>query len=137
MGGLYASASSLMQNVSLLPPLLVAIVDDDERLCRSLGRMLRAAGILSAAYPSAEAFLGDLDHPAFHCLVLDVHLGGLSGIELQQQLAAAGGRTPVVFITSHDEPGTREQAFATGCAAFLNKSTSGSDVVAAIRRAAA
>ena len=121
----------------LSSPLTVAIVDDDERLCRSLGRMLRAAGIRSEAYHSAEAFLGDEAQSVFHCLVLDVHLGGLSGLELQQQLAAAGGKTPVIFITSHDEPATRQQALAAGCAAYFSKSTSGSEVVEAIRRAAA
>ena len=117
--------------------LFVAIVDDDERLCRSLGRLLRAAGIQSQAYHSAEAFLGDAGHPDFHCLVLDVYLGGLSGIELQQQLTAAGETTPVIFLTSHDEPGTREQALNSGCAAYFSKAVSGSEIVKAIRRAAA
>ena len=117
--------------------LSVAIVDDDESLCRSLGRFLRASGIRSVAYPSAEAFLDDAGHPVFQCLVLDVKLGGPSGIELQQRLLAAGETTPVIFITAHDEPGTREQAVAAGCAAYFSKTASGSDVVAAIRRAAA
>ena len=118
-------------------PLFIAIVDDDESLCRSLGRLLRAVGMLPSVYPSAEAFLADAGHPPFDCLVLDIQLGGLSGIELQQQLAAAGNRTPVIFITAHDEPAAREQAFAAGCGGFFRKTDSGAEVIEAIRRAAA
>ena len=117
--------------------LSIAIVDDDESLCRSLERLLRAAGMQSVAYPSAEAFLADARHPAFDCLVLDVQLGGISGIELQQRLAASGERTPVIFITAHDEPETREEALAAGCAGYFRKNDSGAEVIDAIRRAAA
>ena len=67
----------------------VAVVDDDESLCRSLSRLLRAAGIQPVSYLSAEAFLADSRRPQFHCLVLDIQLGGISGIELKQQLAPA------------------------------------------------
>jgi CheY-like chemotaxis protein len=67
-------------------PISVAVVDDDENLCRSLGRLLRAAGIQPSTYASAEAFLGDTKHPQFDCLVLDIQLGGMSGIELAQRL---------------------------------------------------
>jgi FixJ family two-component response regulator len=117
--------------------LSIAIVDDDESLCRSLGRLLRAAGMRSVAYPSAEAFLGDARHAAFDCLVLDVQLGGISGIELQRQLTASGERTPVIFITAHDEPEAREEALAAGCAGYFRKNDSGAEVIDAIRRAAA
>ena len=74
-----------------------------------------------------------LDLPA----IREVELGALSGIELQRQLTAAGGRTPVIFITSQDAPATREQALAAGCAAYFSKATAGTEVVEAIRRAAA
>lgn len=121
----------------LSSPITVAIVDDDERLCRSMGRMLRAAGIRSEAYHSAEAFLEDEAHPVFQCLMLDVHLGGLSGLELQQQLVAAGERTPVIILTAQDEPGVRDRALAAGCAAYFTKNAPGSEVVEAIRRSAA
>ena len=117
--------------------LSVAIVDDDESLCRSLGRLLRAAGMQPEAYPSAEAFLGDAQQAAFDCLVLDVQLGGISGIELQRQLTASGVRTPVIFITAHDAPEARERALAAGCTGYFRKTDSGAEVIEAIRRAVA
>ena len=116
--------------------LFIAIVDDDESLCRSLSRLLHAVGMVPSIYSSAESFLADPAPPDFDCLVLDIELGGLSGIELQQQLTDQGNRTPVIFITAHDEPSVREQAIAGGCEGFFGKSDSGADVIAAIRRAA-
>ena len=116
--------------------LSIAIVDDDESLCRSLGRLLRAAGMQPVAYASAEAFLGDARQATFDCLVLDVQLGGISGIELQRRLAASGERTPVIFITAHDAPEAREQALSAGCTGYFRKNDSGAEVIEAIRRAA-
>jgi DNA-binding NarL/FixJ family response regulator len=63
-------------------------------------------------------------------------LGGISGIELQQKLAASGGGTPVIFITAHDEPEARESALAAGCTGYFRKTDSGAEVIEAIRRAA-
>jgi FixJ family two-component response regulator len=118
-------------------PIYVAVVDDDESLCRSLGRLLRAAGIQPIPYSSAEAFLEDKKHPKFDCLLLDIQLGGMSGIELSRQLAAKSDRTPFIFITGHDDPEARKEALATGCAAFFRKTDAGTDVLEAIRRLAA
>jgi len=113
----------------------IAIVDDDESICRSLGRLLRAAGMQPVAYCSAEAFLADTSQPWFDCLVLDIQLGGMSGIELNQQLALSNSTTPVVFLTAHDEPDIREQALRTPCRAFLKKTTPGEVLLATIREA--
>ena len=88
-------------------PSYVAVVDDDESLCRSFGRLLRAAGMQPITYASAEAFLADTKHPPFDCLVLDIQLGGMSGIELAQRLTAEGGHPPFIFITAHDDTETR------------------------------
>lgn len=115
----------------------VAVVDDDESLCRSLGRLLRGSGIQPITYSSAEAFLADTKHPQFDCLVLDIQLGGMSGIELQKHLAASGSHTPVIFITAHDEDSVREEARAGGCAAFFRKTEPGASVLKAIRLAVA
>ena len=112
----------------------VAVVDDDENLCRSFARLLRAAGMQPSTYPSAEAFLADTKHPRFDCLVLDVQLLGMSGLELQKHLAAAGTAAPVIFITAYDDPQAREQAYAAGCAGYFRKTDSGSEVLEAIRR---
>ena len=101
--------------------LYVAVVDDDESFCRSLGRLLRAAGMQPITYASAEAFLADTKHPLFDCLVLDVHLGGMSGIELGQRLVAEGRDAPFIFITAHDDPDTRALAEAAGVRRVLPK----------------
>ena len=123
--------------MSKTTPIYVAVVDDDESLCRSLSRLLRAGGIQPINYASAEAFLADTKHPQFDCLVLDIQLGGMSGIELAQRLAAEGGRTPIIFITAYDDPEARANAEAVGCAAYFRKSDSGAEVLDAIRRVAA
>ena len=115
----------------------VAVVDDDESLCRSLGRLLRAADIQPVTYASAEAFLADTKQPKFDCLVLVIQLGGLSGIELGQRLATEVGHAPFIYITAHDDPETRATAEAAGCVAYFRKTDSGADVLEAIRRAVA
>jgi FixJ family two-component response regulator len=122
--------------MSRTTPIYVAVVDDDESLCRSLSRLLRAAGIQPITYASAEAFRADTKHPKFDCLVLDIQLGGISGIELAQRLMAEGWHTPVIYITAHDDPETRAEAEAAGCAAYFRKTDPGTDVLAAIRRVA-
>jgi len=115
----------------------VAVIDDDENLCRSFARLLRAAGMQAITYASAEAFLADLKHPRFDCLVLDIQLTGMSGLDLQKELAAQGEAIPVVFITAFDDPQARARAYAVGCAGYFRKSDSGGEVLEAIRRAAA
>ena len=117
-------------------PIYVAVVDDDESLCRSLSRLLRAGGIQPINYPSAEEFLADTKRPQFDCLLLDIQLGGISGIELARRLTAEGGHTPVIFITAHDDPETRAKAEAAGCAAYFRKTDPGAEVLDAIRRVA-
>jgi FixJ family two-component response regulator len=119
-----------------ITPTYVAVVDDDEAVCRSFGRLLRAAGILPVTYDSAESFLADRKHPQFGCLVLDIQLGGMSGIELAERLAATGQRAPIIFITAHDDPEARNAAEALGCAAYFRKTDSGKEVLEAIRRVA-
>ena len=114
--------------------LYVAVVDDDENFCRSLGRLIRAAGMHPVLYASAEEFLADEKHPLFDCLVLDVHLGKMSGIELGERLVAENRYAPFICITSHEDPETRARAEAAGCAAFFRKTDSGAAVLDAIRR---
>jgi FixJ family two-component response regulator len=116
-------------------PTYVAVVDDDQSVRRSFARLLRAAGIQPVTYGSAEAYLADLKRPKFDCVVLDVQLDGMSGIELGSVLAAGEGHhAPIVYITAHDDPETRAKAEAAGCAAYFLKNDSGADVLEAIRR---
>jgi FixJ family two-component response regulator len=113
----------------------IAVIDDDESICRSMSRLLRAARLQPITYPSAEAFLADTKRPKFDCLVLDIQLKGMSGLDLNQRLSAVKDTTPVVFITAHDDPEVRAQAEASDCAGYFRKTDSGADVLAAIRRA--
>jgi len=113
----------------------IAVVDDDESICHSMSRLLRAARFQPVTYPSAEAFLEDQNHPRFDCLVLDIQLKGMSGVELQRRLAAVNITTPIIFITAYDEPQVRAQAEAFGCAGYFRKTDSSADVLAAIRHA--
>jgi FixJ family two-component response regulator len=122
--------------MSKITPIYVAIVDDDESVCRSFGRLLRAAGLQPISYASAESFLADTKHPQFGCLVLDIQLGAMSGIELAQRLVAEGRHPPIIFITAHDDPEARAQAEAIGCTAYFRKTDSGAGVLEAIRRVA-
>jgi len=119
--------------MSNLGPIYIAVVDDDENVCRSFARLLRAAGMQPITYESAEAFLADTRHPQFSCVVLDVQLGGMSGIELARQFVAEGRRLPVVFITAHDDPTVRAAAEAAGCAAYFRKTDSGKEMLETIK----
>jgi|SRR5450631_2845530 FixJ family two-component response regulator len=111
----------------------VAVVDDDENLCRSFARFLRAAGMRPVTYASAEAFLADAKRPRFDCLVLDLQLPGMSGLELQEKLNNEGSGAPILFITAYDDVRSREQAYARGCAGYFRKSDSGREVLNAIK----
>ena len=112
----------------------IAVIDDEDSLCRSLSRLLRAVDFQPITYSSAEAFLADTKHPKFDCLLLDIRLKGMSGLDLQQRLSAVKDSTPVIFITAHDDPKVRAQAKAAGCAGYFRKTDSGADIIAAIRR---
>lgn len=113
----------------------VAIVDDDKSVCRSLSRLLRMAGFQPVSYTSAESLLRDTKHPRFDCLVLDIQLEGMSGLELSQRLTSVNDATPVIFITAHDDPEVRSQALGGGCAGYFRKTDSGQLVIDTIRQA--
>jgi len=110
-----------------------AIVDDDASLCKALSRLLNAAGISSTIYSSAEAFLTDALIREPDCLILDIQLGGMSGVELQRSLHATHRYIPIIFITAHDQPEAREEAVRGGCLAYLRKNDPGNMLLAAVR----
>ena len=105
------------------------------KLQQSEAETLRLADFQPISYPSAEAFLADEKHPRFDCLLLDIRLGGMSGLDLFRQIAAQTTHTPVIFITAFDDPEMRAQAEALGCAGFFHKTTPGVEIIEAIRRA--
>jgi FixJ family two-component response regulator len=99
----------------------ISIVDDDPGICVALKALMRSAGLAAEAFLSAEDFLesGKLAQTA--CLVLDMQLPKMGGLELQKHLAASGVRVPIVFISAHDQAEPQEAAIQLGAAAFLSK----------------
>ncbi len=100
---------------------IVAIVDDDEPLREALGSVLKAAGYSIDTFASAEEFLNFPSRDQIACLILDVRLPGMSGIELQRRLVESGSTIPVIFITAHGDAPLREVVMKAGAAGFLNK----------------
>ena len=103
---------------------LVAVVDDDESVCRAVRRLLRSLAMDAETFSSGQQFL-DLLHamPSFtpDCVILDVQMPGLNGLEVQSLLVKSGKTIPLIFITAHDEVGVREKALSAGALAFLRK----------------
>ncbi|HEV8586009.1 MAG TPA: response regulator [Methylomirabilota bacterium] len=109
---------------------VIAIVDDDASVRRSLLRVVQAAGYTAEAFASARAFLDWLRTSRAACLVLDVQMDGMTGFDLQERLAV-----PIIFITAHDDAPMRERIARSGAAAHLKKPFDAGTVVDAIRRA--
>jgi FixJ family two-component response regulator len=100
---------------------LISIVDDDDALRNSLDDLIQSLGFRTQGFPSAEAFLSSSQARDTACLILDVRMPGMSGLELQRQIVAASWRIPIIFITSHADNGAQEQALEAGAVAFLYK----------------
>lgn len=118
-------------------PRTVAVVEDDPSMRRSVQRLLNAQGFLTEGYPSAEAFLGRDPANKIDCLVLDVDLGGMSGIALQRQLRDSGSRIPVIFITALEDNALEAEAVQAGCVAYLHKPFPAGSLINAINSALA
>lgn len=113
----------------------IVVVEDDASMLRAIQRLLRAAGFRAQTFPSAEALLQTDAAAGAACFVFDIHLPGLSGLELRRRLVEGGMMGPVIFITAHDEPATREAAERSGAVACLLKPFPGRSLLAAIGRA--
>ena len=96
-------------------PYTVAVVDDDPSIGRSIQRLLKAHGFAAEVFPSAEAFLDRDPDSCVACLVLDIHLPGMSGLELRRRLTAAGSILPVIFVTAIDDDAVKMAAIQLGC----------------------
>lgn len=99
----------------------ILVVDDDRGFRRGLERLLRAYGFDVTGYSSAEEFQAVADPETAICLIVDIGLGGISGIELRRRLSASGCAVPVVFVTANDNEPTRRAALSSGCLAYLEK----------------
>ncbi len=99
----------------------MAIVDDEESVRRAMGRLIRSAGIDVETFPSGAEFLQSLESHSPDCVVLDLHMPGLNGFEVQARLKESEARVPIVVITGHDTDESRERVTRAGVAAYLLK----------------
>jgi FixJ family two-component response regulator len=113
----------------------VFVVDDELSVRQSLSRLLRAAGFNVAAFGSAREFLERYDPSTPGCLVLDVAMPGLNGLELQEALAARGSLLPIIFLTGHGDLPSGVRAMKRGAADFLGKPIDATDLIEAVRDA--
>lgn len=100
---------------------VVAVVDDDQDLLRGLQRLLNASGYDTEVFSSGEAFLDGVAASKATCLLLDIHMGGISGIELRRRLAKLGCKLAIIFMTAVDDETIHLEAVESGCVAFLRK----------------
>jgi CheY-like chemotaxis protein len=115
---------------------VIAVVDDDESIRKALVRLLRASNLEPLAFPSAQAFLEILDQLPVDCIVLDLQMPDMTGLDLQRHLRARNleREPPVIIITAHDEPGSRERCLAAGAAAYLRKPVESNVLIAIINK---
>jgi FixJ family two-component response regulator len=113
----------------------VAIVDDDPSVLKALTRLLRVRAIYARSYASAREFLTALKDWTPRCLILDLQMPEMSGLDLLQQLARRGIRIPTIIITAHVDSGTRERCKSFGVVAFLSKPVQDISLLAAINDA--
>ena len=113
---------------------VITIVDDDPSVRKALGRLIKAAGYKAIAYDSAEAFLAASKSDQSDCLILDVQLPGMSGLELQANLAKEGSKCPIVFISAFSHEYARGQAINAGEARFLPKPLDADELIRCIAK---
>jgi FixJ family two-component response regulator len=99
----------------------ISVIDDDDSLRGSLENLIRSVGLRVQGFSSAEAFLRSNQVHETSCLILDVRMHGMSGLELQRQMVLAGSQMPIIFITAHQNDDWRTQALEAGAVAFLYK----------------
>jgi FixJ family two-component response regulator len=114
---------------------LISLVDDDESIRRTTTLLIESFGFPATAFESAESFLNSGQLHETSCLIIDIHMPGMNGLQLQSHLAAAGCKIPIIFITAHDNKESRQQALQAGAIAFLGKPFNDELLLKAIRAA--
>ncbi len=128
--------SETLPNGKAPPPApLVTVVDDDASFLRSVGRLLRSSGYTVETYGSARQLLEALPAALPRCLILDVHMPEMTGLQLQEQLAAQGYCVPIIFVTAYDTPQTREHARRAGSFGLILKPFDKGQLLLAIQEA--
>jgi FixJ family two-component response regulator len=123
--------------VSSSPQPTVYIVDDDEGMRESLRWLVQSLGVPVKTFGSAEVFLGGYDVQIPGCLVVDVRMPGMSGLDLQRELRRRGDQIPVIVLTGHGNVPTAVEALKHGATEFLEKPVDGQDLLEAIQRSLA
>jgi FixJ family two-component response regulator len=114
---------------------LISIVDDDDSLRNSLANLVRSAGFRSQGFSSADAFLSSKQARETACLILDVRMPAMNGLDLQRHLLAADWRLPIIFITSHADNEARARALEAGAVDFLYKPCREEELLSALEAA--
>lgn len=114
---------------------LIAVVDDDASVRKALTRLIKSAGLEAVGFGSAQEFIDSGVQTQVGCLILDIHLGGMSGFELEQRLRITGPSLPVIFITAHDDVTTQARARQTGAVAYIRKPFDGQALLESVRQA--
>jgi FixJ family two-component response regulator len=114
---------------------LISIVDDDPSMCEATISLLKSCGFTAQVFHSAEEFLNSPHSAQTKCLILDVQMPGMSGLQLQRRLVAETRRIPIIFISAHEDQNTRNEAMRSGAFAFLAKPFCAETLLAAIRSA--
>ena len=112
---------------------LISVIDDDESVRRTTTRLIDSFGFRAAAFESAENFLGSGHLNDTSCLIADVQMPGMNGLQLQSQLAASDCRIPIIFMTAYDDKESRRRAMQAGAVAFLGKPFSDEQLLQTIR----
>jgi FixJ family two-component response regulator len=123
------------QGESTSKRLLLSVIDDDGRLRESLPELLREFGFAARAFSSGREFLSSSFLNETRCLVLDVAMPEMSGLDLQQELKSRGQAIPIIFISGQKDEDVRKQAFRQGAVRFLYKPFSDSDLLEAVNAA--
>jgi FixJ family two-component response regulator len=113
--------------------LVISVVDDDESMRKTVSRIVKSDGLEVETYGSAEEFLEGRSLGNSACLILDVHLPGISGVDLQERLNRSDSRVPIIFISADADERTRERALRAGAVCFLSKPFSVSALLDAVR----
>src|SRR6266404_6498988 len=124
-----------MKGKKMPEEIVVSIVDDDISVRRSTQRLLRSSGFRAEAFASAEEFLNSKSAAETACLILDLRMPGMNGLELQRRLSQNGHRVPIVFLSAHASEEDERSALRTGAVRFLRKPTSKEALLGAIRDA--
>ena len=112
---------------------LISVVDDDESMREAVRGLMKSLGYTAQAFASAEEFLSSRQVPRTSCLIADVQMPGMTGIELHRHLVASGQTIPTILITAYPEEGARQRALDDGVVCYLSKPFDEGDLLSCIR----